>query len=171
MLRARSGRPNFHARHTMPGVTAPDLPDPRGPGVATWTAFLRAHAVLTRRLGQELETRAGLPFAWYDVLVQLVLAPQRRLRMAQLAEHVMLSRSGLTRLIDRLEDEQLVRREPDPDDARGTYTVLTSAGFTRLREAAPVHLAGIQQHFLVHFSDAELEVLRGLLARLVADDA
>jgi DNA-binding MarR family transcriptional regulator len=148
-------------------VQPPAVPDPRGAGVATWTAFLRANAVLTRRLGQELEGRTGLPFPWYDVLVQLVLAPDRRLRMAQLAENVMLSRSGLTRMIDRLEDEQLVRREPDPDDARGTYTVLTSAGFTRLREAAPVHLAGIQQHFLSHFSDSELDVLRDLLERLV----
>jgi DNA-binding MarR family transcriptional regulator len=155
----------------MPGVASPDVPDPRGSGVATWTAFLRANVVLTRRLGHELEARTGLPFAWYDVLVQLVLAPERKLRMAQLAENVMLSRSGLTRLIDRLEDEQLVRRERDPDDARGTYTVLTSAGFTRLRHAAPVHLAGIQQHFLAHFTDAELEVLRDLLARLVTDFA
>jgi DNA-binding MarR family transcriptional regulator len=148
-------------------VQPPAVPDPRGVGVATWTAFLRANAVLTRRLGQELEARTGLPFAWYDVLVQLVLAPDRRLRMAQLADNVMLSRSGLTRMIDRLEDEQLVRREPDPDDARGTYTVLTSAGFARLREAAPVHLAGIQQHFLSHFSETELDVLRDLLGRLV----
>jgi DNA-binding MarR family transcriptional regulator len=122
--------------------------------------------VLTRQLGQELEAQTGLPFAWYDVLVQLALAPQRRLRMAQLADHVMLSRSGLTRLIDRLEDEQLVRREPDPDDARGTYTVLTSAGFTRLRDAAPVHLAGIQRHFLSRFNAEELDVLRDLLGRL-----
>lgn len=143
------------------------MPDPRGSGVATWTAFLRANAVLTRRLGQELETQAGLPFAWYDVLVQLALAPGRRLRMAQLAENVMLSRSGLTRLIDRLEDEELVRREPDPDDARGTYTVLTPAGLRRLREAAPVHLAGIQQHFLAHYDDDELRQLRELLRRLV----
>lgn len=149
-------------------MSAP-VPEPRGSGVATWTVFLRANTVLTRRLGQELETRTGLPFAWYDVLVQLVLAPERRLRMAQLAENVMLSRSGLTRLIDRLEDEQLVRREPDPEDARGTYTVLTSAGLTRLRAAAPVHLAGIQQHFLSHFTDAELAVLRDLLGRLLAD--
>lgn len=149
----------------MPAMTA--TPDPRGQGVATWTAFLRANAVLTRRLGQELESQAGLPFAWYDVLVQLALAPERRLRMAQLAENVMLSRSGLTRLIDRLEDEHLVRREPDTDDARGTYTVLTAAGLGRLRTAAPVHLAGIQRHFLSYFNDAELDTLRELLGRLV----
>lgn len=149
----------------MRAMTA--LPDPRGPEVATWTAFLRANAVLTRRLGQELEAQAGLPFAWYDVLVQLALAPERRLRMAQLAENVMLSRSGLTRLIDRLEDEHLVRREPDPEDARGTFTVLTAGGLARLRTAAPVHLAGIQRHFLRHFNDAELDVLRELMSRLV----
>ena len=81
-------------------TTPSGLPDPRGPEIAVWTSFLRANTVLTRRLGQDLEARTGLPFAWYDVLVQLALAPGRRLRMAQLADRVMLSRSGLTRLID-----------------------------------------------------------------------
>ena len=92
--------------------------------------------------------------------------------MAELADRVLLSRSGLTRLIDRLQTEGLVRREPSPDDARGTYTVLTPAGFDRLRRAAPVHLAGVREHWLRHFSDDELRVLAGLLGRdyVIPDD-
>jgi DNA-binding MarR family transcriptional regulator len=87
--------------------------------------------------------------------------------MAELADRVLLSRSGLTRLIDRLQAEGLVRREPSPDDARGTFTVLTDAGMSRLRGAAPVHLAGISRHWLALFSDDELRELGQLLARLV----
>jgi DNA-binding MarR family transcriptional regulator len=101
------------------------------------------------------------------VLLQLAEAPDRRLRMAELADRVLLSRSGLTRLIDRLQAEGLVRREPSPEDARGTFTVLTREGLGRLRAAAPVHLAGIRKHWLAHFSDDELRQLGVLLGRVV----
>ena len=100
-----------------------------------------------------------MPLGWYDVLLQLVEAPGHRLRMAELADLVLLSRSGLTRLVDRLQAEGLVRREPSKDDARGTYTVLTEAGLGRLRGAAPVHLAGVRRHWLEHFTDDELRTL------------
>lgn len=115
---------------------------------------------------RELLSELDMPLSWYDVLLQLAEAPQRRLRMAELAERVLLSRSGLTRLIDRLQTEGLVRREASPDDARGTYTVLTAEGMARLRQAAPVHLAGIRRHWLAYFSDAELRTLGELLGRL-----
>jgi DNA-binding MarR family transcriptional regulator len=134
--------------------------------VGVWRGFLRAHAMVMRELEREMVAETGLPLAWYDVLLQLAEAPDRRLRMAELADRVLLSRSGLTRLIDRLQAEGFVRREPSPDDARGTYTVLTTAGFQRLRAAAPVHLAGIRDHWLAHFSDEELRVLGGWLGRL-----
>jgi DNA-binding MarR family transcriptional regulator len=117
-------------------------------------------------LERELLADTGMPLGWYDVLLQLAEAPGRRLRMAELADRVLLSRSGLTRLIDRLETDGLVRREPSPDDARGTFTVLTADGMSRLREAAPVHLAGIRKHWLAHFSDDELRQLGALLGRL-----
>src|SRR4051794_2333438 len=120
---------------------------------------------------REMLAATGLPLAWYDVLLQLAEAPQRRLRMAQLADRVLLSRSGLTRLIDRLQAEGLVRREPSPEDARGMFTVLTAEGLGRLRAAAPVHLAGIRRHWLAHFSDDELRQLDALLRRLPAADA
>ena len=135
--------------------------------LAVWRRFLRTHAVMVRALEQDLAADSDMPLAWYDVLLQLAEAPDRRLRMAELAERVELSRSGLTRLVDRLVGEGLVCREPSPDDARGTYTVLLPAGFERLRRAAPGHLAAIQRYFLAHFSDAELRELDALLRRVV----
>lgn len=134
--------------------------------LGVWRAFLRAHAGVTRQLERELSTEAGMPLTWYDVLLQLAEAPERRLRMAELADRVLLSRSGLTRLVDRLQAENLVCREPSPDDARGTYTVLTAEGLVALRRAAPFHLAGVQRHWLAHFSDDELRQLRTLLGKL-----
>ncbi len=154
----------------MIGGDRPDTPvgDRLSPGdwrVAVWRSFLRAHAGVIRELERELLTEAGLPLPWYDVLLQLAEAPDRRLRMADLADRVLLSRSGLTRLVDRLQAEGLVRREPSPEDARGTFTVLTHEGIDRLRKAVPVHLAGIQRHWLRYFDDEELRRLGELLAR------
>lgn len=99
-------------------------------------------------------------------MLQLAEAPEHRLRMAELAESVLLSRSGLTRLVDRLVAEHLVTREPFPGDARGLYTVLTEAGMAALRRAAPIHLAGVQEYWLAKFTDAELVELGALLARV-----
>jgi DNA-binding MarR family transcriptional regulator len=139
--------------------------------IGVWRSFLRAHAEVMRELERELLAETGMPLGWYDVLLQLAEAPGRRLRMAELADRVLLSRSGLTRLIDRLQAEGLVRREPSPDDARGTFTVLTTEGMHRLRLAAPVHLAGIRKHWLAHFSDSELRELGGLLARVLPESS
>jgi DNA-binding MarR family transcriptional regulator len=151
------------------GEQAMPAPDPADWRVAVWRTFLRAHAVVVRELERELEDDAAMPLAWYDVLLTLAQAPERKLRMAQLAERVMLSRSGLTRLIDRLEREQLVRREPSPDDARGMYTVLLPAGLHRLRDAVPLHLSGVQRYWLDNFDDDELKVLGRLLARIATE--
>jgi len=107
-----------------------------------------------------------MPIASYDVLVQLAEAPDHRLRMTDLAERVLLSRSGLTRMIDRLERDELVRREPVPGDARGMYAALTSAGVDRLRSASRVHLPGISTHFVQRFNRRELDQLGQLLGRL-----
>jgi DNA-binding MarR family transcriptional regulator len=134
-----------------------------------WRRFLRAHSTVLGELERELLAETGMPLSWYDVLLQLAEAPGRRLRMAELADRVLLSRSGLTRLIDRLQAEGLVRREPSPEDARGTFTVLTAHGLAQLRAAAPVHLAGIGKHWLVHFSDDDLRRLGLLLNRLAPE--
>jgi DNA-binding MarR family transcriptional regulator len=151
------------------GVTPPppdppvDLHDWR---LGVWRRFLTAHARISRDLEAELARDAGLSLSWYDVLLQLAEAPQRRLRMADLADGVLLSRSGLTRLVDRLEKAGLVRREPSADDLRGTFTVLTAAGVHRLRAAVPVHVAGIRAHFLDRLDDDKLRALDDALAGL-----
>ena len=137
--------------------------------MVAWRRFLRAHAVVTRRLEGELLAEHGLPLATYDVLVQLVEAPQRRLRMSELAEQVLLSRSGLTRMVDRLERDGLVRREACADDARGQFTVITEAGVQRLRAASPTHLRGIDEHAVGRFDEDEARVLAGLLGRMLED--
>lgn len=134
--------------------------------LASWRAFLRAHAVVTRRLEVELMEEQDLPLTFYDVLVQLVDAPDHRLRMTDLARAILLSRSGLSRLVDRLQREGLVRREAASEDGRGMYAVLLPAGLDRLRAAAPTHLRGVAEHMTGKFSDEELDTLRGLLDRL-----
>ncbi len=131
-----------------------------------WRAFLRSHAKIIRALEGELVTSGELPLASYDVLVQLAEADARRLRMTELAERVLLSRSGLTRLVDRLERHGLVTRVPCEDDARGMYAVITDLGIDRLRAATGVHLPGIERHFVAAFSPEELRDLGNLLARL-----
>jgi DNA-binding MarR family transcriptional regulator len=136
--------------------------------LTVWRDFLRAHAAVTRALEEELADERDLPLTWYDVLVQLVEAPGHRLRMTELASRVLTSRSGLTRLVDRMVSAGLVERQPCPDDARGTFTALTGAGFARLRDAAPVHLRGVQAHMMSMVRAEELAVL-GAVMRRVAD--
>jgi DNA-binding MarR family transcriptional regulator len=143
-----------------------DLTEPQ---MLAWRRFLRAHALVTRALESDLLAEQRLPLASYDVLVQLVEAPDRRLRMSELAERVLLSRSGLTRLVDRLEREGLVRREACDSDARGLFTVLTDAGLERLRAASPVHLRGVAEHAVGRLDDTEARTLADLLARMIDD--
>ena len=141
----------------------PEQPDPAI--MRAWHAFLEAHARITERLGAELEREAGLPLSWYDVLVQLHAVPGARLRMTELAAAVLLSKSGLTRLVDRMCDAGLVSRCADPADRRGTYVQLTEAGARRLHAAAPVHLSGIEQHFGRNVTSAEAATIERALGR------
>jgi DNA-binding MarR family transcriptional regulator len=134
----------------------------------SWRSFLRAHAEVTRRLETELLAECQLPLAWYDVLVQLVEAPERRLRMTDLAGEVLISRSGLTRLVDRLVAEGLVRRERAEDDARGTFAVMTDEGYQRLRAATPTHLRGVASYFVGRVGPDQLSSL-GEACALIAE--
>jgi len=134
--------------------------------LAAWRAFLEAHAALLDVLGAELEQERRLPLAWYDVLVQLSEVPEGRLRMQELARSLLISKSGLTRLVDRMEKAGYVERQPCPADLRGTFAVLTPAGRSALREAAPVHLRGVQQYFTRHLSATEAETLRAAFTRI-----
>jgi DNA-binding MarR family transcriptional regulator len=137
--------------------------------LGAWRSFLRAHAQITRALEAELVAEHDLPLPSYDVLLQLAEAPGRRLRMTELADRVLLSRSGLTRLVDRLEREGLVERAACPNDARGTHAVLTEAGVARLRAAAPTHLRGVAEHVTGRLNDDEVAQLRHLMGKLMTE--
>jgi DNA-binding MarR family transcriptional regulator len=141
----------------------------RDPRLATWRAFLRAHARVVRELEHELANDQDLALADYDVLVQLSAAEDRRLRMSELADRLLLSRSGATRLIDRLVADGLVERVSCESDRRGQWASLTDAGYERLRRAAPTHLRGIAAHFLDRLSPEEVATLEPVLGRLAED--
>src|SRR4051812_37791209 len=134
--------------------------DPLSPvEMAAWRGFLNAHARITRRLEAELEAGQSMPLANYDVLLPLAGGPDHALRMSDLASSVLLSRSGLTRLVDRLERERLVERRACADDARGTLAVLTPAGLDRLRQAWVTHLRGVREHMVDRLTPEELVTL------------
>jgi DNA-binding MarR family transcriptional regulator len=135
--------------------------------LAAWTTFLRAHARVVRELERELQTDQDLALTDYDVLVQLAAAPERRLRMSDLADRLLLSRSGVTRLVDRLVADGLVERVVCEDDRRGQWAALTDAGRDRLRRAAPTHLRGVATHFLDRLSADDLASLQRMLAGVV----
>lgn len=136
-----------------------------------WRGLLRAHSALAKTLDAELESEHALALSSYEVLLRLDAAEERRMRMCDLAESVLLSRSGITRLVDRLERDGLVARDSCAQDARGSFAVLTDAGALRLRRSRATHIDGVRRHFLACFSPAELEQLAGLLARLAGESA
>jgi DNA-binding MarR family transcriptional regulator len=121
-----------------------------------WQALLHAHHKVTRALDAELRTEHGLSMAAYDVLLRLARAPERTLRMTDLAERVMMSPSGLTRVVDRLVDAGLVRRDRVRGDARVMLAQLTDEGRQSLRRAARTHLRGIREHFTGNLSQPQL---------------
>ena len=134
--------------------------------LAAWRSLLEAHSLLVERLEHDLMTERDLPLSWYDVLLNLNEAGGRQ-RMQDLARSVLLSKSGLTRLADRMEAAGLIRREPCPSDRRGTLAVLTPEGKAALRRAAPVHLRGIEEYFAGHVTDAEAAVIHRALQRVI----
>lgn len=152
----------------MDQSAAPFAPTPQ---LRAWRAFLEAHARITEVLARELRDEEDLPLTWYDVLVHLSEAPEHRLRMQELAGAVLLSKSGLSRLIDRMQRAGLVDRERCPSDGRGTFARLTDAGLAALVQAAPSHARGVAEHFSSHLSDAEAAALELLMRRLANDGA
>jgi DNA-binding MarR family transcriptional regulator len=119
--------------------------------LAAWRAFLRAHSTMLRRIGQDLEEAGLPPLTWYDVLAALRDAPEQRLRQVELAEQVLISNSGLSRLVDRVERAGLVVRAPCSDDRRSFHVTLTSAGAEMLERMWPVYARGIAEDFLPAF--------------------
>lgn len=130
-----------------------------------WRTFLVAHAQVARRLETDLLATSNLPLAEFDVLFQLDIAEGHRLRMSELADRVVLSRAGMTRLVDRLVADGLVARLKCASDARGAYAVLTEQGHERLDRARPGHFESVRRHFLAAFTRGELEYLAGLMDR------
>lgn len=131
--------------------------------MGAWQALLHTYHQVIRTLDRELRQEHDLPLAAYDVLLRLARAPNRALRMSELAERVMLSPSGMTRLVDRLAAKGLVRRRTDPGDGRVALAGLTDQGLRLLRRAARTHLRGIREHFTGRLSERQL---RGITASL-----
>src|SRR5712691_2787053 len=137
-------------------------------GFEAWRSLLRAHATLIRRLDTDLERETGLALADFDVLAQLAAA-HGELRMTELADRALISRSGMTRRVARLVDDGLVRRDKAGTDARGVIVALTEAGIARLAETAPVHARGISRLFVAQLDDQELALLERALSKVIVD--
>jgi DNA-binding MarR family transcriptional regulator len=154
----------------LPGLVdrlaASELPD--GRTVGAWSALLRAHATLVRQLETELANETGLALADFDVLAQLALAGGQ-LRMTELANRALISRSGMTRRVVRLVGDGLVRRADVDGDGRGVVVALTDAGVARLTETVPVHARGIADYFVSRLEDEELAILESALDKVTID--
>ena len=137
-------------------------------GLAAWRSMLRAHATLIRRLDTDLQQATGLALADFDVLAQLAEA-HGALRMTELADRALISRSGMSRRVARLVDEGLLRRDKAGSDARGVVVALTQAGITRLAATAPVHARGISTLFVAQLDDQELALLERALNKVIVD--
>src|SRR3954471_15877654 len=148
-------------------TVAPIAPlTPRDARLGPWRAFVRAHAEVSRRLDEDLRAEHGLSLQEYVSLLILAEAPERRLRMGRLADALTLSKSGATRLIDRLVADGVVERVSCSSDARGAEARLTEAGVDRLRTAAPTHLRGIANYFLATIDATDLPVIERVMTKV-----
>lgn len=143
------------------------VPGPRDPRLSAWRTFLYAHAQVRRQLERELQAEQSMGLGEYELLLILAYSEHRRLRMSELATTLSLSRSGATRLIDRLEADGLVHRVSCDTDRRGSWAELSDEGYARLRGASPTHLRGVAEHFLDRIPRSELDELSRILDRVV----
>jgi len=137
-------------------------------GILAWSAFLRAHAAVVRRIEADLEAKARLPLNWYDVLLELNAAPGRRMRMQELGEAAVLSRSRVSRIVDELSAAGLVERQANPDDRRSSYAAITDEGRKVFRRAAPAYLSAVREHFVAGLTDAQVKAVRAAMETLLA---
>jgi DNA-binding MarR family transcriptional regulator len=135
--------------------------------VSAWAGLLKVHAALVPELDRELQQRHQLPLTWYDVLLELNSAPERRLTMGELGQRATVSRTRVSRVVDELARAGLVAREPHPADKRSAYAVLTQAGRNRLRQAAPTYLAAIRRRFAAHLTAEEGTEMAKALQRVL----
>src|SRR5438067_1577567 len=143
-------------------MTGEPWDDPR---ITSFGMLLEAHSAVFSEVARDLEASIGLPLTWFEVMLRLARSPEHRLRMAELAKQVGLSTSGLTRLIDRVEEAGYVRREACPTDRRGAHAVLTDEGAKVMREATPAHVESLEQHLAGPLGD-HMKVLEDLLRTL-----
>ena len=137
------------------------------PGLTTWLTLLHAHSLLLDVIEADLQASAGLPLGWFEVLAQLSGAPEGRLTMQELAHSVLLSKSGVTRLVDRMEAAGLVARMACPTDRRAIWTVLTEDGRNALRAALPVARESVARHVSGNVTASELAMLHGILQKIL----
>jgi DNA-binding MarR family transcriptional regulator len=135
---------------------------------SAWGALLQVHATVVPVLDQRLVTEVGMPLRFYDVLLEVAAAEGRKLRMTDLADRVVLSRTRVSRLVDEMATAGLLVREQNPQDGRSAYAALTDLGLRRYRQAAPVYLAGIEEHFAQRLDDGQLEALAATLQRVLS---
>jgi DNA-binding MarR family transcriptional regulator len=136
-------------------------------GILAWSAFLRAHAAVVRRIEADLEAKARPPLGWYDVLLELNAAPGRRMRMQELGEAAVLSRSRVSRIVDELVAAGLAERQPNPDDRRSSYAVITDEGRKVFRRAAPAYLNAVREHFASGLTDEQVTAVRSAMEALL----
>jgi DNA-binding MarR family transcriptional regulator len=134
--------------------------------VTAWARLLRAQRQLLEKVEGDLKAKGLPPLAWYDVLFELYQSPDKKLRQFEIGEKMLLSKFNLSRLIDRLEKDRLVRREPCAEDQRGAYVVLTQEGRKMLRKIWPTYAKALRECFADHYSKGELTTLSRLLARV-----
>jgi DNA-binding MarR family transcriptional regulator len=132
-----------------------------------WTALMQGQALVADAVSDRLEAEAGIPLAWHEVLAALADAPEGALRMQDLAESVWISKSGLTRLCDRIEEAGYLSRANCPTDRRGTFAVITEAGRGKLREATPIFSRASEDLFLQHLSGRERDALRSAMRKVI----
>jgi DNA-binding MarR family transcriptional regulator len=135
--------------------------------LAAWRNFLKAHATIIDRIDHDLAVAGRPPLSSYDVLIELYEAPEHRLRMYELADRVVLSRSGLTRLVDRLEAEGLLTRDRNGTDRRGAYAVITDQGIAALRQTWPIYARGIAEYFAQWLTPEEAGLLEAAFGRIL----
>jgi DNA-binding MarR family transcriptional regulator len=134
--------------------------------VAAWATLLRVHAAVVPKLARELK-EVGIPISWYDVLLVLNSAPDRRLRMTEVGSQAVLSREQISRVVTELERAGLVERQPNPSDKRSFFAAITAAGRGRLRAAAPTYLAAIERHYTRHLTEREITTIARALGRVL----
>lgn len=139
---------------------------PETDDINAWATLLRTHAAVLPKLERALAP-TGLPLTWYDVLLVVNAAPERRLRMSELGRQAVVSRERVSRVVSELEREGLMERQANPDDKRSSFAAITPAGRQRLRRAAPTYLDAVASHYLSHLEDGEAEVIARALSRVL----